>query len=620
MYNIKDENAFDTIKTDIVVIDSGVMTTHPALKEYKIKGIALTLENNELKVGTDISDKIGHGTAVCSIIKAHSPKSEIYVIKVFDEINVAIGEELLLSVLGFIKKNIQCKIINLSLGINYIKNYSYFYNTCDDLRKMGITIIAAFDNIGGISYPAAFDNVIGVQHSDECINNTDICIVDNSVVNICAKGSSQRVAWINNGYIISGGNSYACAHVSGIIASKAEKCNIDSFNYKYYLTDNTKKRFFIDREYHREMMPPVQKYKNVAIFPFNKEMHSLVRFEHLLKFTITDIYDIKYSSRVGASTNHLLTINSQHDHIIKNIDNIDWDSIDTLIIGHINQMSKLIHRKNWFYNIVEEALKRNKFVYSFDEYIPSNIESPNNSIELIYSPKILKTNININPFGKLHYISKPVVGVFGTSSKQGKFTLQLALRELFLKNRYNIGQIGSEPTSYLFEMNACLHFGYSSTNEITRELMVAYLNDKMNELSLQNVDIIIAGCQSGTITYENSNLNHYTFCQNEFILGLQPDAVILTVNPYDDLEYIIRTISYIESVVDCEVISIAVFPMTLKNAISGLYGGKRKLFKDEFMEIKHNIENKVGKPVYNLDNPEDLSQIFNNILSYFSAN
>lgn len=65
-------------------------------------------------------------------------------------------------------------------------------------------------------------------------------------------------------------------------------------------------------------------------------------------------------------------------------------------------------------------------VYSLDDY--SDIFGKNS---LYFSPGLHDVNdFRTLPFGKLYKFSKPVVGVFGTSSKQGKFTLQLYMRYL----------------------------------------------------------------------------------------------------------------------------------------------------------------------------------------------
>lgn len=68
----------------------------------------------------------------------------------------------------------------------------------------------------------------------------------------------------------------------------------------------------------------------------------------------------------------------------------------------------------------------------------------------VYFPKIANQIFPRNQFGKLYLVNKPVICVAGTSSSQGKFSLQLSLREKFISAGYRIGQLGTEPTSLLF--------------------------------------------------------------------------------------------------------------------------------------------------------------------------
>ena len=53
----------------------------------------------------------------------------------------------------------------------------------------------------------------------------DIVYVDDTEVNVAAKGDSQRVAWINPAYMICSGNSLACAHVSSLIVKYIDGCS-----------------------------------------------------------------------------------------------------------------------------------------------------------------------------------------------------------------------------------------------------------------------------------------------------------------------------------------------------------------------------------------------------------
>lgn len=98
------------------------------------------------------------------------------------------------------------------------------------------------------------------------------------------------------------------------------------------------------------------KIKKAVLFPFNKEMHSILRFEDKLDFEITYVYDTKYSLRVGKNTNKEVKSDSS-GHIIKNIEKIDWDSFDTLILGHIDMLISQMKSYDFKNNLISEALR-----------------------------------------------------------------------------------------------------------------------------------------------------------------------------------------------------------------------------------------------------------------------
>ncbi len=95
-----------------------------------------------------------------------------------------------------------------------------------------------------------------------------------------------------------------------------------------------------------------------AVYPFNKEMHSLIRFSELLDFEIIDVYDSKYSATVGMSTNKLMKSEECVNHTVRNISEIDWNSFDTLIIGHIQKLSGLASLAVSKDELISEAIKK----------------------------------------------------------------------------------------------------------------------------------------------------------------------------------------------------------------------------------------------------------------------
>ena len=97
------------------------------------------------------------------------------------------------------------------------------------------------------------------------------------------------------------------------------------------------------------------------------------------------------------------------------------------------------------------------------------------------------------------------------------------------------------------------------------------------------------------------------------ILGTLPDAIILCVNPYDDMEYIERTIHFLEAAIECKVISIVVFPMDM----NGVNGAKRRLSEEKYIKIKSQMEDFFHIPIYMLGNNNDMKDLFGKIISFF---
>jgi hypothetical protein len=288
------------------------------------------------------------------------------------------------------------------------------------------------------------------------------------------------------------GNSFACAHVT-VQAAKFMAQGLRSFDA---ILEAFKKRAVkthsISSISATNQGPQKPVIKKAALFPFFKEMHSLIRFTDLLDFEITGVYDSKYSANVGSSTGHIMK-DAVADFTIRNIEQIDWDSFDTLILGHLDEMSNLLNKGELQEKLIKEAIAHNRKVFSFDDVTKS---FPGGDV---YCPVVSQDDVPLNRFGKLYRVEKPVIGVYGTSSRQGKFTLQLLLRRELLKSGYKVGQIGTEPSALLYGMDYVYPMGYNNSVYIQGHDAIRYLNYSMNKLCEKQCDIIITGSQSGTI-------------------------------------------------------------------------------------------------------------------------
>lgn len=594
-------------KIKVVIVDSGLRQD---LIEKADSDCIMVADSQGNSVIEKAPASYGHGTAIYSIIKHRTKNIEIYNIKVKD-IEDGITDSDLIYVLRYINRNIPADIINLSLGICSCDNKQNLYEECERLINKGVIIVSAFDNSGMITYPAAFSNVIGVVSDERCVKVADYICYNNTIVNIGAKGDMQRVNWVNPSQLYLCGNSLACAHVT---AQVVDFCSKGIRKLQDILSEFNK---ISKVQYCSEIMPSEgnnvsYSIKRAAVYPFNKEMHSLIRFSDLLSFDIVDVYDSKYSATVGISTNRLMKAKNPIDYIVKNISEIDWESFDTLIIGHIQRLSTLTNRIIPKKELIHEALARGKNVYMFDNYDFSE------SCPSIFYPRVSDKEVPHTPFGMLHAINRPVIGVFGTSSSQGKFTLQLELRKRFIEAGYQIAQIGTEPQSLLFGIDCCLPFGYNSTVQIDGYDMIEYLNYNISQMCDQGKDIILAGGQAGVLNYGDSNLQQYNINFYSFFLGVNPDIVVLCINPHDPVDFIKRNINYLESINSCKVLALVMYPLSLFEGYMGLTAAKKQINDEQFDSIKSMISKVTDIPVYKLDRKVEMDMLFKNIIEYFA--
>jgi hypothetical protein len=583
----------------IAIVDSGVRLDHPAWRENP----PCVVRKSGLKEG----GRCGHGTAIYNIIKKTEKYADIINFQITNK-DEEMNYDILVSCLCTIRDEYDVDIINLSLGLSLWDDITQLRQVCSELNEKGVVIVSAFDNIGSISYPAAFENVIGVTTIESCRRVGEFVIFDDDIINIGANGNLQRLAWDTPDYIVNGGNSFACAHVTVQVANFMaegatglseimEKFRETALQVSFCKNSNLPKK-------------PLFKIESAAIFPFNKEMHSIIRYNDLLSFQISGVYDIRESAYVGSNTAHIMKADVKA-FPIKRVEEMDWESFDTLILGNIpSQNAFFLSRMRE--KLVEKAMSFGKKIFSFDDLRNKY------KYERLYCPSVDRSDVPPERLGKLFRITKPVIGVYGTSSSQGKFTLQLALRKKFLEFGYIVGQIGTEPSSELFGIDYTYPMGFNSSVYIDSHDSIAYINYRMNKLCEANCDIIITGSQASVLPVDIGNKSMYPIRQYSFLMGTQPDCMILCVNPYDDLEFIGRTILFLESSVDGKVVAICIYPMKYKVDWSGLYSQKEVMKENEVELLKELLSKKFLIPVYQLGKDSEVLALFEDIRSFFT--
>lgn len=508
-------------KIKIAIIDSGVNARR---KEFT--GINIKLLN-------DCDDKIGHGTAVSSIISRTACKASLYCYGLFEKDGVVDTHDLIEALENITSKQFY-NIIHLSCGV-VAYELSELYAVCKKITDKGTIIVSAFDNEGVISYPAAFDNVIGVDWTRYCSDGMSYFFVENSPINILGLGSLQRLPWLNEEYKYVAGASFAAPYITGIIAKMLE-FGIKPINILDALRKNAERIIVIDNKHYKPFEQELE-IKKAILFPYNKEIQTLSIFEDMLKFQVKGIYDLPIFRNTGKTCKEILEYGSS-ERIIQSFNDILWqEDFDTIILGHVDVVSRVV-KTNIIKDVIEKCIKFKKNIYAFDDLRPYEILTKEifENGQFAFFPKVDFCDVDKKLMGKLYSIATPVLAIFGTSSKQGKFSLQLIIRKKMQQLGYKVGGLGTEPTALLFGMDRVYPIGYESVC-IQGEEAVKTINRYMHEIDEKLYDIIITGSQSQTIPYNILLTNAFeSYCAEskekyiDIVLRESADNLIIEVS------------------------------------------------------------------------------------------
>lgn len=589
-------------KIKVAVIDSGIeniIGLNNAIKERY--GLITDSEGNCQIIHENEQDYFGHGTAVTKIIYDTYQNVEITMIRIFD--NDQITDEVgLIYALEYIYSNLNVDLINISAGLTYLSRMHDLENVCIKLNKKGIYIVSAFDNMGAISYPAAFDSVIGVDVTDNYISSNDIVWQKNSIVDIIVPNVYYRTWWGRTKTIIKG-SSFACAKITGLIAreiaqigeKKREVTKMD------FLEKISSSNSIIPKS--DELPEFSMKISKAIVFPFNKETQSLLRYQDLLNFEIIGVYDERLKGNIGKMVWGIK---------IQAYEEIDWNAdFDTIIFScssHLAQMTK----RNYEQEILSNSKIYNKRIYSFEM-----LKMAEDKQEYYY-PELTSNMVPRENAQKLHKTLLPIVGVFGTSSSQGKYTLQLSLLEKLKKMGYNTGFIATEPSGYLFGADSVFHFGYKADISLYSWECISIINEMIWNAQNKGRDILITGCQSNIIHYDNSHVNNYAIYQYAYALGVMADFCILCVNPHDELSYIERSIALLNAISERCVKAITVFPVIAIETLSGIEYKKETIEEEKVDEFKNDLSMKFDLPVYQIGKKSDMEILVDQIIDFFA--
>jgi subtilisin family serine protease len=146
----------------IAVIDSGVQAAHPHVNGVA-GGVAITANGREDR---EFSDRLGHGTAVTSVIREKAPDAAIFAVKIFHD-SLATRIQPLIRALDWSVEN-GMHLINLSLGTSNPEHERVLLSAVERVRAKGILLVAAFEGSGVRWLPGALPGASPVALDWEC--------------------------------------------------------------------------------------------------------------------------------------------------------------------------------------------------------------------------------------------------------------------------------------------------------------------------------------------------------------------------------------------------------------------------------------------------------------------
>ncbi|MGV8094263.1 MAG: DUF1611 domain-containing protein [Mangrovibacterium sp.] len=227
--------------------------------------------------------------------------------------------------------------------------------------------------------------------------------------------------------------------------------------------------------------------------------------------------------------------------------NQDINEFDTLVVGYFFEHDFQGNVKFGF-DLITEMIKADKNLFLFDTELKEIIQKKyltNKYKGKIYCPEINKETYR--DFSTFHFSNKPTtptLSVIGTSSKQGKFTTQLIIKELLQNKGYKVSHISTEPHGELLGADFSFPMGYNPTVVIPQQQWPDLLRNVTKAVEhYHNPDLILSGIQSWTIPIGYPEITGNEFRSLYFLLGVQPDACICAINPNDSIDYINRCVT-----------------------------------------------------------------------------
>jgi subtilisin family serine protease len=201
----------------VAVIDSGIDTSHPAIRGVK-RSVRVDKVGDEYTIVEDREglDLVGHGTACASIIQSIAPDADLVSVRVLGANNKSSGVAFAHALDWVITQGYD--VVNLSLSSRSEELHGTFHELVDRAYFQGCLLICSASNTPGqASYPSLFSSVVSVA-SHDVPDPWTYFYNPAPPVEFGAWGVNVPIAWPGGAKLVASGNSFAAPHISGLAA------------------------------------------------------------------------------------------------------------------------------------------------------------------------------------------------------------------------------------------------------------------------------------------------------------------------------------------------------------------------------------------------------------------
>lgn len=201
----------------VAVIDSGVDASHPDVGHvHSYAAIDLDPDAADGFVIDEAphEDLYGHGTACAAIIRRVAPDAEIHSIRVLGSGLRGKGAVFLRGLRWALDHSMH--VLNLSLSTSNPDHRTALQDLVDEAYFKGVMLVSAITNGTGPSYPSQYSSVFSVAAHDR-FDPYGLDYNPLPPVEFGAPGINVPVAWLGGGTATVTGNSFAAAHLAGLV-------------------------------------------------------------------------------------------------------------------------------------------------------------------------------------------------------------------------------------------------------------------------------------------------------------------------------------------------------------------------------------------------------------------